>query len=179
MFKKDNQVDFSPARTTRHDPHSAPDRADHRAQRRAARRRDPADPGFDRERAEAYTNFRTVSVFDWHPKRRELLIGTRFADTVQVHRVSMPGGARTQLTFFPDRVTGALWHPREGDYFVFSKDVGGGEWYHSTASTPATARSPCSPTPARATSGRCSPTAATASRTRPRAATRPTSTSGR
>ena len=58
-----------------------------------------------------------------------MLIGTRFADTVQVHEVKMPGGARTQLTFFPDRVSGAVYHPHAGDYFVFSKDIGGGEWY--------------------------------------------------
>src|ERR1035437_8189291 len=55
-----------------------------------------------------------------------MLIGTRFADTVQVHEVKMPGGARTQLTFFPDRVSGASYHPHASDYFVFSKDTGGG-----------------------------------------------------
>ena len=43
--------------------------------------------------------------------------------------VKVPGGARTQLTFFPDRVSGASYHPHAGDYFVFSKDIGGGEWY--------------------------------------------------
>ncbi len=81
------------------------------------------------ERANRYTEFRSASVFSWHPQRREMLIGTRFADTMQVHEVRMPGGARTQLTFFPDRVSGASYHPKTGDYFVFSKDVGGGEWY--------------------------------------------------
>ena len=81
------------------------------------------------DQAERYTNFRTASAFAWHPKQREMLIGTRFADTVQVHRVTTPGGARTQLTFFPDRVSGASYHPHVGDYFIFSKDIGGGEWY--------------------------------------------------
>jgi dipeptidyl aminopeptidase/acylaminoacyl peptidase len=81
------------------------------------------------ERASRYTESRSASVFAWHPRRREMLIGTRFADTVQVHEVKMPGGARTQLTFFPDRVSGASYHPHAGDYFVFSKDTGGGEWY--------------------------------------------------
>jgi hypothetical protein len=79
------------------------------------------------EQARRYTDFRSAMVFAWHPQRRELLIGTRFADTVQVHEVKMPGGARTQLTFFPDRVAGAVYHPHTGDYFVFSKDIGGGE----------------------------------------------------
>jgi dipeptidyl aminopeptidase/acylaminoacyl peptidase len=81
------------------------------------------------ERADRYTEFRTASVLDWNPTKREMLIGTRFGDTVQVHRVSMPGGARTQLTFYPDRVIGASYHPHVGDYFLFSKDIGGGEWY--------------------------------------------------
>src|SRR5262245_20774098 len=81
------------------------------------------------ERAGRYTEFRGAAVFSWHPQRRELLIGTRFGDTVQVHEVKMPGGARTQLTFFPDRISGALYHPQAGDYFVFTKDVGGGEWF--------------------------------------------------
>jgi dipeptidyl aminopeptidase/acylaminoacyl peptidase len=81
------------------------------------------------DQASRYTDFRTASVFDWHPTQRELLIGTRFGDTVQVHRVASPGAARTQLTFYPDRVTGASYHPHVGDYFIFTKDVGGGEWY--------------------------------------------------
>jgi len=76
-----------------------------------------------------YTEFRSAAVFSWHPQRREMLIGTRFADTAQIHEVKMPGGARTQLTFFPDRVSGASYHPHAGDYFVFSKDIGGGEWF--------------------------------------------------
>ncbi|MFO1497796.1 MAG: S9 family peptidase [Verrucomicrobiota bacterium] len=81
------------------------------------------------ERASRYTESRGAAVFDWHPQKRQILIGTRFADTVQVHEVRTPGGARTQLTFFPDRVTGASYQPHRGDYFVFSKDVGGGEWF--------------------------------------------------
>jgi dipeptidyl aminopeptidase/acylaminoacyl peptidase len=81
------------------------------------------------ERANRYTEFRGASVFSWHPQRREMLIGTRFADTVQVHEIKMPGGARTQLTFFADRVSGAYYQPHRGNYFIFSKDVGGGEWF--------------------------------------------------
>ena len=89
----------------------------------------PAIPAGIPERANRYTEFRSATVFAWHPQRHEMLIGTRFADTVQVHEVKVPGGARTQLTFFPDRVSGASYHPHAGDYFVFSKDIGGGEWY--------------------------------------------------
>jgi dipeptidyl aminopeptidase/acylaminoacyl peptidase len=58
-----------------------------------------------------------------------MLIGTRFGDTVQVHRVRFPGGARTQLTFFRDRTAGTSFDPVKGDYFIFSKDAGGNENY--------------------------------------------------
>ncbi len=89
----------------------------------------PAIPSAIAERANRYTESRGASVFGWHPQKRQMLIGTRFADTVQVHEVKMPGGDRTQLTFFPDRVGGASYQPHHGDYFIFSKDIGGGEWY--------------------------------------------------
>jgi dipeptidyl aminopeptidase/acylaminoacyl peptidase len=89
----------------------------------------PPIPRAVAERAGRYTEFRGAALFSWHPQRREMLIGTRFGDTIQVHEVKMPGGARTQLTFFPDRVSGASYHPHVGDYFVFTKDVGGGEWF--------------------------------------------------
>src|SRR5713226_5817959 len=76
-----------------------------------------------------YAEFRAATLMSWHPTRREMLISTRFGDTPQVHLVKFPGGARRQLTFFPDRVGDATFHPKGGDYFVFSKDVGGGEWF--------------------------------------------------
>ena len=81
------------------------------------------------EQANRYTEVREATFFDWHPKQRDMLIGTRFGDTQQVHEVKTPGGARTQLTFFPDRVMSAVFEPISGKYFVFSKDVGGGEWF--------------------------------------------------
>ncbi len=58
-----------------------------------------------------------------------MLIGTRFGEVPQVHWVKMPGGARTQMTFFPDRVSGASFQPHKGSYFIFHKDIGGGEWF--------------------------------------------------
>src|SRR5262245_12130888 len=62
-----------------------------------------------------YANFRRAGLSSWHPSRREMLIGTRFADTAQVHHVKFPGGDRTQLTFFRDGVSGASYHPAGGD----------------------------------------------------------------
>ncbi|HKT48226.1 MAG TPA: prolyl oligopeptidase family serine peptidase [Candidatus Acidoferrales bacterium] len=81
------------------------------------------------ETAGRYSSYRSASFADWHPERREMLIATRFGDTPQLHLVKMPGGARTQLTFFADSVTGGRFHPKAGDYIVFPKDIGGGEWF--------------------------------------------------
>jgi dipeptidyl aminopeptidase/acylaminoacyl peptidase len=76
-----------------------------------------------------YTENRAAFQTDWHPKRREMVIGTRFGNTYQAHLVRMPGGARQQLTFFAEPVYGASFHPNGGDYLLFQKDVGGGEWF--------------------------------------------------
>jgi dipeptidyl aminopeptidase/acylaminoacyl peptidase len=76
-----------------------------------------------------YNNFRGATLDSWDPVKREMLISTRFADTSQIHLVKMPGGARTQLTFYTDRVDGAHYPPTKSDFFVFSKDVGGGEFF--------------------------------------------------
>lgn len=89
----------------------------------------PPVPASIAEKADRYTEFRTALMWSWHPQRREILMGTRFGDTAQVHEVSMPGGARTQLTFYADRVADASYQPHKGEYFLFRKDIGGGEWY--------------------------------------------------
>ena len=81
------------------------------------------------ESVSRYSEFRTAIFASWHPTRREMLIETRFADTAQVHQIKFPGGARTQLTFFPDRIAGAAYQPVNGESFVFLKDVGGGEFF--------------------------------------------------
>ncbi|HEX8692808.1 MAG TPA: prolyl oligopeptidase family serine peptidase [Longimicrobium sp.] len=75
-----------------------------------------------------YTESRSAGLADWHPTRREILIGTRFGNTSQVHHVKMPLGARTQLTFFDEPVGGASYEPTEGRYFIFTRDVGGNEF---------------------------------------------------
>ncbi|HEV2095158.1 MAG TPA: hypothetical protein VGQ82_01520, partial [Chthoniobacterales bacterium] len=88
----------------------------------------PSIPAEVAEQVGRYTEARAAAFLDWHPTKREMLILTRFADTNQVHRVVQPGGARTQLTFFPDRVDGASFEPTRGDYFIFSKSAGGNEF---------------------------------------------------
>jgi dipeptidyl aminopeptidase/acylaminoacyl peptidase len=75
-----------------------------------------------------YTNVRSASFVDWHPKKREMLMSTRFGNTSQLHYLSMPMGARKQLTFFDEPVGGATFDPVNGNYFVFSRDAGGNEF---------------------------------------------------
>lgn len=83
------------------------------------------------EQVARYTEFRSAVFQSWHPQKREMLILTRFAETPQVHLVKFPGGARTQLTFMSERIGGAIFNPKNPDYFVFSKDIGGGEWFQN------------------------------------------------
>src|SRR6202162_1914663 len=87
----------------------------------------PKIPASLAESVGRYSEFRAAGFASWHPAKREMLIETRFGDTSQVHQVKFPGGARTQLTFFPDRIAGAIYQPVNGESFLFVKDVGGGE----------------------------------------------------
>lgn len=99
----------------------------------------PPIPKTIATRANPYGEFRTAALADWHPTRHEMLIITRFADTRQVHRVQMPGGARTQLTFFPENVGSASYEPVAGKYIVFTASQGGNERYQLYRFDPDTA----------------------------------------
>jgi dipeptidyl aminopeptidase/acylaminoacyl peptidase len=88
----------------------------------------PPIPGDLPDQVGRYTESRAAGVQDWHPTRAEMLITTRFGDTNQLHHVAQPGGARTQLTFFPDRVDGGSFEPTKGEYFILTKGAGGNEF---------------------------------------------------
>jgi dipeptidyl aminopeptidase/acylaminoacyl peptidase len=88
----------------------------------------PAIPASLAAEVRRYTESRAAGLADWHPTRREILITTRFGNTNQVHRVRAPGADRTQLTFFDEPINGASYEPREGRYFLFTRDVGGNEF---------------------------------------------------
>lgn len=88
----------------------------------------PPIPASLVEAVRRYTEYRSAGLTDWHPTKQELLIVTRFANTPQVHRVKRPSGARTQLTFFDEPVTYASYQPKQGSYFLFTRDVGGNEF---------------------------------------------------
>jgi len=76
----------------------------------------------------SYTESRGAALVAWHPTKREALIGTRFANSNQLHYVKMPDGDRQQITFFDEPVGGASFEPVKGDYFIFAKDLGGNEF---------------------------------------------------
>ncbi|HEY1329444.1 MAG TPA: prolyl oligopeptidase family serine peptidase [Casimicrobiaceae bacterium] len=74
-----------------------------------------------------YTEFRPRAVASWHPVRRELLVATRAANTVQLHAVDAPLGALRQLTDYAEPVRRGLFWPRRPDALVFARDTGGNE----------------------------------------------------
>lgn len=76
-----------------------------------------------------YLEVRSAGFQGWLPGG-EALISTRFGETVQIHRIARPGGAREQLTFFSEPVPGALASPdadRPG--FLYLRDAGGSEFW--------------------------------------------------
>jgi dipeptidyl aminopeptidase/acylaminoacyl peptidase len=91
----------------------------------------PPIPAELPEQVGRYTESRAASLQDWHPTRAEMLITTRFGDTNQLHQVTQVSGARTQLTFFPDRVEGASFEPTKADYCIFTKGAGGAEFFQN------------------------------------------------
>jgi len=76
-------------------------------------------------RVARYEQSREASFVDWLADG-SMLIGTRFADTDQLHRVAIPLGMREQLTFYEDPVEWAR-APLRGGGFAFLKDQGGDE----------------------------------------------------
>lgn len=90
----------------------------------------PAIPDTLIERLNRYQNTRGASFAGW-TKDGCLLVGTRFAETAQAHRVCQPLGMREQLTFYPEPVSQLrMAPPRSGrNGFVFGKDVGGNEFW--------------------------------------------------
>ena len=51
-----------------------------------------------------YGQFRQAILRAWHPTEREIIVTTSFGAVPQLHRVRMPAGTRTQITFFSDGV---------------------------------------------------------------------------
>lgn len=80
-------------------------------------------------RIEQYQNARSATLFDVAPDGNAVLVGTRFASTVQLHFVGRPLGAREQLTFGKEPVRAARFAPGDPRSIYYLSDVGGGEQY--------------------------------------------------
>ena len=78
--------------------------------------------------AKKYTETRGAYLVAVNPKNSEIIIGTRFASTTQLHKVTQPLGMRSQLTFFDEPVSNASYEPINGEYLVYSRDAGGNEF---------------------------------------------------
>ncbi len=88
----------------------------------------PAIPLAFAERARPYLESRGAGFEGWDPNTRAILIATRFGNVAQLHRVAQPMGARTQLSFEAEPVSGS-YAPAKGDVILVSKDRGGDEYY--------------------------------------------------
>jgi dipeptidyl aminopeptidase/acylaminoacyl peptidase len=90
----------------------------------------PEIPPRVEERLQQYLNTRSADLDGWLATGDGMLISTRFGETTQLHLVMEPGGARRQITFFDEPVTGGAVSPDPKlDGFVFGRDVGGSEFY--------------------------------------------------
>lgn len=90
----------------------------------------PPIPERIAEKMNQYQNVRSASFADWTPDGKGMLIVTRFGETNQFHYVESPGGARKQITFFREPVSNGMFRPvKGGTTFLFTKDVGGGEFF--------------------------------------------------
>lgn len=75
-----------------------------------------------------YSESRSASLAEIHPTKNDIIINTRFGSTSQLYRVTNPMGARTQITFFDEPVSGATYEPVKGEFLIYSKDIGGNEF---------------------------------------------------
>ncbi|KLE35264.1 S9 family peptidase [Aurantiacibacter luteus] len=87
----------------------------------------PPVPAELAEATRPYFEYRTAGFSGWNAQDRSMIIGTRFGDTNQIHRVAAPGGARTQLTFEEEPIGGASYSP-DGSLLLIEKDIGGNEF---------------------------------------------------
>lgn len=89
----------------------------------------PAIPPALVERLNRYQNTRGATFAGWSGDC--MLVGTRFAETTQAHRVCQPLGMREQLTFYAEPLSALETAPPKSklDGFVFGKDVGGNEFW--------------------------------------------------
>ncbi len=98
----------------------------------------PDVPAAVRDRLQQYNNVRSAGFSDFAPDGG-IYITTRFGETTQIHHVAEPMGMRRQVTFFDERTSGANVRPGDSGQFVFTRDVGGDEFFQGFLFDPANA----------------------------------------
>ncbi len=75
-----------------------------------------------------YTEARGATLAAVHPITNEIVVSTRFGATPQLHHVKKPLGDRTQITFFDEPISNAVFEPTKGEYLIYSADASGNEF---------------------------------------------------
>lgn len=89
----------------------------------------PDIPQEVKEGLRQYQSTRSAAFSGWLPEKG-ILVSTRFGETNQLHIVKRPRGARQQITFFDEPLYGGVISPNpEVNGLIFSRDVGGSEYY--------------------------------------------------
>lgn len=86
-----------------------------------------------------YQNVRSAPFRSFTEDGNSVYISTRFGDVSQLHRVDSPGGARHQLTFFPEPVGSVARQPGSNN-LAFTMDSGGNEYAQIFLLNPATGK---------------------------------------
>ncbi|TVS12536.1 MAG: S9 family peptidase [Wenzhouxiangella sp.] len=100
----------------------------------------PEIPGSVRERLRQYQNVRSAGFSDFAPDGG-IYILTRFGETNQIHHLARPMGKRRQVTFYDQRTGSPTVRPDGSGQFMFTRDVGGDEFFQGFLFDPETARS--------------------------------------
>jgi dipeptidyl aminopeptidase/acylaminoacyl peptidase len=74
-----------------------------------------------------YQNVRPTVFQGWSPDGNGILIGTRFGNSVQLHRVYTPGGRREQITFFEEPTAGRFLPGKDSKAVLATMSAGGNE----------------------------------------------------
>lgn len=86
----------------------------------------PIPPEFARRLAQ-YQNTRAAGFAGWDPAGKGMLVRTRFANSLQLHRVYEPGGRREQITFEAEPVDGQFIPKATDEAMLLAIDLGGNE----------------------------------------------------
>ncbi len=74
-----------------------------------------------------FQNVRYANFASWTSDGKGLFVTTVFRDVVSLHRVDMPLGARRQVTFYDEPISGVKRQPGRRD-MLFMRDAGGSEF---------------------------------------------------